>query len=776
MTDMKPSSIIRISAVASVVWALAACTSIDREKFDFVEYGVSETEIEFPAKAEYKDGKPVTELQKVIDIYSNQDCVLSYADSEVDWMRIRDLDSWQICRQIAFSGDCSFRIECDQNGDYARMVKLVVKGGPRTDTIYVKQNGKRVPELSLAHSSEFLDGDKDSKFSVAYTTNVSDWKDISCRVSYTGESSDWITSATVEQGSVSIACSKNPTDDLRTASVKVCYTDGFGAEYGQTLYIVQKTKDNGIGKSMSFAEVRALGRSGESAAIDETVIIEGYIVSNRESGNVGENEKKSSTSSDNTAYLRKAYIESLDGQYGFLLKMETADDNIFERYDRVSILLKGTEILREDNPERYEISGLTVSNVLVREAGTASAVPSKEKHISELTDSDIYTYVSLLDCEFPVRKGSLTPLNDSYTISNGKGNISKYPRLVRDVEGGSIYTYTSTTCPYRRDGVKLPYGRGTLKGVIVHELFPNYVYGDSDNEDLYGNIGRYQIRHQSWSDIDFDKDGSFSNLLVEFRYAAGFKTVDGVSYFPATEGDPTAKFWHTSGGGITKCPSTFNYIGWTGTTGGVAPFRNHIGLDTSLEEPLGYSFAEGYVFDYSKTNDDGRGKVGSTNKCTYNGAETTLLDGWMNKTWWTSEDSEAESWIIEFSTKGISAEHLSMQFTSYGAETGSTGKSPYNWTVWWSESGDLKDASAWTKIADYVVPDGVVTSSQQDWQLPAMKQYDFPLPSEMLGKDRIYIRLQPSDRYTNTAFFGEGLAPTGAKSANGMDYFAVRYN
>ena len=258
-----------------MVWALAACTSIDREKFDFVEFGVSETEIEFPAKAEYKDGKPVTELQKVIDIYSNQDCVLGYADSEVDWMRIRDLDSWQICRQIAFSGDCSFRIECDQNGDYARMVKLVVKTESRTDTIFVKQNGKRVPELSLVRSSELLDGDKDSKFSVAYTTNVSEWKDIFCKVSYTGDATDWITSATVEDGSVSIACAKNPTDDLRTASVKVCYTDGFGTEYGQTLYIVQKTKDNGIGKSMSFAEVRALGRSGENVAIDETVIIEG---------------------------------------------------------------------------------------------------------------------------------------------------------------------------------------------------------------------------------------------------------------------------------------------------------------------------------------------------------------------------------------------------------------------------------------------------------------------------------------------------------------------
>lgn len=776
MTEMKPSSIIRISTVAWVVWALAACTSIDREKFDFVEFGVSESEIEFPAKAEYKDGKPVTELQKVIDIYSNQDCVLSYADSEVDWMRIRDLDSWQICRQIAFNGDCSFRIECDQNDDYARMVKLVVKAASRTDTIFVKQNGKRVPELSLARSSELLDGDKDSKFSVAYTTNVSEWKDIACKVSYTGDAEDWITSATVEEGSVSIACSKNPTDDLRTASVKVCYTDGFGTEYGQTLYIVQKTKDNGIGKSMSFAEVRALGRSGGKVAIDETVIIEGYIVSNRESGNVGDNEKTSTTASDNSAYLRKAYIESLDGQYGFLMRMETANDNVFERYDKVSILLRGTEILREDEPERYEISGLTVSNVLTRETGSAASIPEKEKHISELTDSDIYTYVALKDCEFPVRKGPLTPVNDAYTLSHGKGNISKYPRLVRDIDGNSIYTYTSTTCPYRRDDSKLPYGSGILKGVIVHELYPNYVYGDNDDEDLSGNIGRYQIRHQSRSDIGFDVSSSFSNILVEFRYAAGFKTVDGVSWFGPTEGDPTAKFYHTNGKSPEACPSTFNYIGWTGTASGVAPFKNHIGFDSSLSEPLGYSFADGYVFDYSGTNEDGRGKVSSKKNNTYNGAETTLLDGWMSKTWWASETSEAESWIIEFSTKGISAEHLSMQFTSYGAVTTSAGKTPYNWTAWWSESGNLKDASAWTKIADYVVPDGVVSTAPHDWQLPAFKQYDFPLPAEMLGKDRVYIRLQPSDRNTNTSYFGEGLAPTDGNSGNGIDYFAVRYN
>ena len=773
---MKLNSFIRISAVVSMVWASFACTTIDREKFDFVEFGVSESEIEFPAKAEYKDGKPVTELQRTVNIYSNQEGVLSYADSEVEWMRVRELDSWQICRQIAFNGDCSFRIECDQNGDYARMVKLVVKTPSQVDTIYVKQDGKRVPELSLEKSSALLDGDKGGSIEVTYETNVTDWKEIACRVEYSGESSDWITSVTVNEGRVNIVYGGNPDDALRTASVKVFYTDGFGTEYGQTLYIVQKTKNNGVGRTMSFADVRALGRSGENVKIEEAVIIEGYVVSNRESGNVGDNEKTSLTTADNSSYLRKIYVESLDGQYGFMIKTVAEEDNVFDRYDKVSLLLQGTEILREDDPERYEISGFTVSNVLSRESGSANSIPSKEKHISELTDSDIYTYVALKDCEFPVRKGSLTPVNDGFTISHGKGNISKFPRLVCDNEGGSIYTYTSTTCPYRRDGVKLPYGSGTLKGVIVHELFPNYVYGDNADEDLCGDIGRYQIRHQSYSDIDFDKESSFSNILVEFRYAAGFKTVDGISSFGSTAGDPEARFWHTTGIEAVGCPSTFNYIGWTGTSGGVAPFRNHIGCDASLAEPLGYSFASGYVFDYSGTNDDGRGKVSSKKKNTYNGASTKLLDGWMTYTWWKSETSDAESWMVQFSTAGISAEHLSMQFTSYGAETSKLGVSPYNWTAWWSETGDLKDASAWHKIADYVVPDGVVGANPKDWQLPAMKQYNFALPLEMLGKDKVYIRLQPADRYSNNAYFGEGLVPVGAKAANGIDYFSVRYN
>ena len=757
---------------------MTACTEEKVEKFEFKEFGISQSEIQFPAKIEYSDGKVVSDLKKEIRVLSNQECVISYVDGiEADWMRIRDLDTYQVCRQIAFDGDCSFRIECDQNDDYARMVKLLVQTSSRTDTVYVKQLGKREPSIKLASGSLVLNGSTAGNGEVAYTSNISDYQDIKYQISYSGEEG-WIDAVSIDGDKVKLDYKANPSsDNLRTASVKVYYTDGFGTEYGQTLYVIQKTGNDGIGKTMSFADVRAMGKDGQTVEINDYLIVEGYVVSNRASGNVGENEKLSLTASDNTSYKKKFYLESLDGNYGFLVQTATEEDNVFTFADKVTLLLKGTSLTKETDPERYEITGLTSSNIVGRETGFSSNLPEREKFISELTDADIYTYITLKDCEFAVRKGALTPLNDAYTLSSGKGMISKYPRLVRDAEGSSIYTYTNTTCPYRRDGVRLPYGSGTLSGVIVHELFPNYVYGDNDDEELSGNIGRYQIRHQSYSDIAFDKENSFSHILAEFRYDTGFRTGEnGMSYFNATDGQASARFFHTSGDAVTNCPSTFNYIGWTGTNSGVAPFKSHIGFDSSIDQPLGYSFADGYVFDYSGTNSDGKGKVSSTKKNTYNGVSVKLYDGWMSKIWWKGEDAPAESWIVEFSTKDIAAQHLSMQFTSYSAITSNVGNAPYNWTVSWSDTFDLNDESVWKKVADYVVPDGVLNGQEREWQLPAFKQYDFVLPLEMLGKDKVYLRLRPASRVSNTLYFGEGTVTDGTQSGNGIDYFAIRYN
>ena len=69
-----------ILLAVSSAWAMTACTEEKVEKFEFKEFGISQSEIQFPAKIEYSDGKVVSDLKKEIRVLSNQECVISYVD------------------------------------------------------------------------------------------------------------------------------------------------------------------------------------------------------------------------------------------------------------------------------------------------------------------------------------------------------------------------------------------------------------------------------------------------------------------------------------------------------------------------------------------------------------------------------------------------------------------------------------------------------------------------------------------------------------------------
>ena len=194
----------------------------------------------------------------------------------------------------------------------------------------------------------------------------------------------------------------------------------------------------------------------------------------------------------------------------------------------MQILIQGASGYLVETPDRYELRNVTKAMVISRIAGSASDVPVKEKWMSQLTDDDIYTYVTLKDVEFPVRKGAITPINEGYAIGTGASRISKYPLLVRDINGDDMYMLTNTNCAYRSDGTRLPYGSGKISGVIVHERFSRFEWRDGadpaemDDDPTLGFIGRYQIRHQTkgdiWDNMQNSVEDSFSALLTEYRY------------------------------------------------------------------------------------------------------------------------------------------------------------------------------------------------------------------------------------------------------------------
>ena len=740
-----------IIAAAAGSLLLGACNVDDSNDTPLVELGARTTEFTVGATAGHVD----------IDVLTNRRCHLRFLE-ETPWAELS---------AETLDGDSSFYIDYDDNDDFPRMTRVLIEADNKLhrDTITLRQRGGQTPALSLPSGSLIVSGSVSGSDAIRFDTNI-DFSEIERDVVYTsGDDEAWISGISYGEGMLRLAYDKNPYDSqLRTASVILRWTDGWNESHSATLYVMQKTAGDMLGRSVDFGYIRSLPDAGESVTVDEYVIIEGYIVSNPESGNAGENIRTTEMTIDYSGSQRTAYIESLDGKYGFMIETAGVGDNIFRRYDKVQILLYGTALARHENPERYVISGVTAQMVTAQEAGTAASIPDKRRFVSELTDDDVYTFVTLRDCEFPVRKGALTPIHDGYTNAHNNEITSKYPRLMRDIEGSSIYLYTNTTCPYRRDGRKLPYGSGEIGGVVVFELYPGYVYGDGPDEDSHGNIGRYQLRHMAYEDIRFDDEESFSALLTEYRYVKDQKqdASDKRYYWYPTFG-ANGRFSHST----TIKPTTYttwNYIGPVGTKNALPPFSAHIGnegygMGIILEDGTDYNNPGGDKVD-AKINADGKGQETSP-ACT----------SWKQTCWWDYTNDRGESWCVEFSTADIETDFLSMQFTVQGGKAGA-GVSPIFWKAEWSLSGDLSGDDGWKYIGSYQVPDMVISSSVKAWQLGAYKQIDMPLPLEMLGHGKVYIRFTPERNAVNsTAKFAVSEIP--AKDASSaMDYFAIRYN
>ncbi|WP_290385916.1 DUF5689 domain-containing protein, partial [Muribaculum intestinale] len=597
----------KLLVCAAVMFSFTACNDDAIDDTALIEFGISANTFTVSANAGHVD----------LQLLSNRNCRLDFIE-DTPWAEISVRD---------VNGDAKFYIDYDDNPSFPRIAKVIVsaQGTALADTIVLRQRGMMTPEVKIASGSLVLDGSRPGYGQEGMETNLDFDTDVIPEVVYTGgEGSGWIESVTRDaDGNLSLKYAANQSDNPRSATLNLTFDNGWGEMQATTLFLTQKNRNDELGRNVSFEDIIGMARMSADVTIDDYYIITGYVVSNRESRNAGDNIQSTPTSIDYTICDRTVYLESEDGRYGFNVLTATADDNVFDRYDRVQLLLKGAVLHGENDPDRYELSGITTSMIVGRTAGTAADIPVKEKYISELTDDDMYTYVTLKDCEFPVRQGSLTPIHDGYTLADNAHRMTKYPRLMRDIQGSSIYLYTNTTCPYRRDGRRLPYGSGKISGVVVFEYFKAYVYGDGYDTDTHGRIGTYQLRHQSYDDIQFDAEQSFSNLLTEYRYIKDkAKETDGLTYWYPTYGK-NGRFTHTSTryAGCYGC-TTWNYLGWTGTTKGIAPFRNHVGDDGS---GLGIILEDGTDYNANKKifNTDGKGQGTNTNG-----------NAWCNMYWW----------------------------------------------------------------------------------------------------------------------------------------------
>lgn len=717
---------------------LTACEKDNGEETRVSEFGPVKKEIIGPWKSGTVN----------IPVLSNQPYDIALINPDNGWLTL-DTEG----RGTHFTGDDLFKVHISTNDGFPRMEGIRLWTHDRADTVYIKQEGFISPELSFSTRSITVLGDG-GQATAQLTTNL-ELEDLGQQIVYTSsDEGGWISDLDISNGFLILQAAPNADPEaLRNARITLSYRDGWNRTTSSTVYITQANAKNEFGHEISFGEVRDM-----VGPVNRDVFIEGRVISDIGNGNNGENSMKTMTSIDYTETYRTAYIQSLDGSQGFMIKTATEDDNIFERYSKVRILLKGATVTQEVDPERYIISNVTSAMVMSSVSGSASDIPQKRKYYNELTDMDIYTWVTLADCELPVRKGSLTPINEGYARNTGANRETKYPMLVRDKNGDSFYMLTNTTCKYRRDGQMLPYGSGDISGVVVHETHDRFVWMGSQG---MGDIGRYQIRHLTREDIALEKDfaNSFSALLTEYRYGKLESRV-----FRPTTGDNgylTFTLPDEKSGDAGWGVSDPSYLGPIGNKDNLDKEGPTSGIHTGNINGNGVVENGKQMCTDKGTNDDGKGNVSSAD-----------FSAWTNKCqWWNTETDRSEAWLLHFSTQGISTNVLSLQVAIQNRVIGG----PRYIKVDWSEHGD-NNRDDWNPITEFQVPDIVNWSLTLYWQCAGYKYVNIPLPLELLGKEDVCIRFSAANQKAGGKEddeFDNQIISTGEIA---FSYIGVRYN
>lgn len=684
---------------------------------------------------------------------------------------------WVRMETSTFEADGTLKISYEDNAGFPRMaeIRLALDRNPEySATLVIKQEGYEEPYFTLPKSAIAIMNGSGLNVSADINTNVPA-EDITIKTRILDGDEDWISDVVLNESSVDITLtSDNLNERKRAAAISFSYDSGWGETVTTDLRITQAGSDNSFGTPVSFSQLRSKASVEGTLLHDE--VLEAYVISDKASGNVNENTQLSSKSIDYTVCRRSAYIQDSDGSYGFLVLMNSEEENVFEMDTKVLLSLSEVTVRRLDNPERYILENVTDRNVIRIEDAKGQIVP-KVKTIKELVPEDIYTRVTLTEVEWPIRKGSLTPCYEFMTNACNNDSATKCATLLRGKDGGSMYILTNTTCPYRRDGSRMGYGSGNITGVIVHEKHRPFVDYDGASESEHGYIGDFQIRHMAKSDIDLadDFNDGFSEMICEFRYVQPYQHY----YLSATYGKGLMS--HTGPDssnyndydflGLTYYD--FSYLGPIGNNDSYAFGNNRgnvNGFGIILEDGTDY----GNTADWQVlANTDGRGR---TNR---------LQDGnlaWGSVKWWDYTFDRPYFWLVEFSTKGVQTDQLSMQIQMLNQCQ--NGYSPRFWKAEWSLSADTTDDGSWQQIGDvFTVPDVIPDSfDPATWMSAAFKPMNFELPLELLDQETVYIRIGPSenkasDRYGYAnAIIGGNSSSRDNYSGGTMNYFAIRYN
>ena len=507
---------------------------------------------------------------------------------------------------------------------------------------------------------------------------------------------DWVHGISVTEDGLTFSADENRSGAARSATISVLYVSGEHSARAS----FQVNQD--AARLLSFADLRAR----VPGKLYGTDLIEGYIVSDTTSLNLCSSPQTGQFEFDRTENFRTAYLESVDGKYGFCLKFPDSKDNGIPRWSKVKVHLDGIKLERKMNPLRFTLSGITRDMIEIEEGeGGFDAVPRKEMRIAQLTDADVYTYVSLQDVEIMCKDGAYTNTSEGYIMKDKLNPLgADYPRLdvapllCSDPDGSSIFMLTNAAAPWRRTGLGdlawnscVPQGSGTLGGILV---------ADDVAPVRWGNLGRYQIRPLTVEEIDLN-GLEFSTTICEWTWK-----------------EPTLK-----------------------------PDNERSGCNIRYYE-AGTDFSYDYNNPFLPVEDTPNGNTSTPD------AQHPNLKGLVEKAalalkqeWWDYENNEGRYFDVEFNTSGISGQNLVVGIT-WGHGDASNAQSitsaPSHWKVLYSTGGDFQEVPSvgilkQRPCAWWRNPDTPVDAT------PGYTEHLIKLPPTCFGNSKVTVRFQVAD-------------------------------
>ncbi len=652
-----------------------------------------------------------------VRIYSNGKVTLKAKDMMPDWASISAAE---------VTDDSVVVVTMQANAGFERVLELVatLEDGIKECVLSVKQEGSAYIFCADPYAS--VKGSVADMTSFSMDTNIPD-ESIVVNVSYLSGSDSWVTATEIKDNVLTVKTSNNTEASPRKAQLNVNLI-GAADTCGVNLFLTQASATDEMGKLISFADLRSMA-SAEGTSLEQFTLLEGVVVSDYRSANMEQNPvipledagdmTNTKVTSDNrtnvgqvvdtSATVRTAYIQAADGSYGFKVVFEQAEDNVLAFGSNVTVDLGGTLIKREENPERYIISGLGGANVLESEEGI---VVEKIRKISELTDADIYTFVSVPNVEFPVKEGSYTDVRDNNALySEVNANTTPkteqhyffmdgYATTLVDIEGRVICCPVNMLCRWRRPAEGIPQGNGTAKGIIT--------YNDITR---YGDAGRYQLRV-----VDETGFEGLKGMASAWNKIACWEK--GV--LTATEGSATL-ICEKAGATITDEHSYKSIISATVKTDGISDTYRSIRVNSSIRD-------------------------------------------WYE--WDEDEITGYKGMLFSLSTDDLSGQNILFTFRFYAGRVGAaeTYKAfPAHWCVEYSvdgqewktaQNGDLsgKDYVHLRAISTmHFTLNGYMYRPSSHYTL-GPTGHSFVLPPEVFGQKDLKIRLRPYDNVMSSVY------------------------